>query len=207
MQPIIEIRLAMVSCGYTPIPVIGKIPPLEKWPEVTNVSRSILEDWDRDWPNASNTGILTRHTPTIDLDLLNEQAAIAVENLVRERFDGLGCVLTRIGRAPKRAIPFRTKAPFKKLTTNFVVSAGTGAEKIEFLGDGQQFVAHGIHPDTQGPYTWIGGDPTTVAYKDLPEIASAEEARQLQVDIVAMLVRDFGYITIQGSPKKKSTNR
>ena len=92
MQPIIEIRLAMVSCGYTPIPVIGKIPPLEKWPEVTNVSRSILEDWDRDWPNASNTGILTRHTPTIDLDLLNELASLAAEKLIRERFDGLGCV-------------------------------------------------------------------------------------------------------------------
>jgi putative DNA primase/helicase len=206
MQPIIEIRLAMVSCGYTPIPVIGKIPPLEKWPEVTNVSRSILEDWDRDWPNASNTGILTRHTPTIDLDLLNEPAALAAEKLIRERFDGLGCVLTRIGRAPKRAIPFRTKAPFKKLTTNFVVAVGAGSEKIEFLGDGQQFVAHGIHPDTRGEYSWTGGDPTTISYRDLPEII-AEEARQLQIDIVVMLVRDFGYVTTQGAPKKKSTNR
>ena len=48
----------------------------------------MLEDWDRDWPNASNTGILTKLTPTIDLDLLNEPAAVAAEKLVRERFDG-----------------------------------------------------------------------------------------------------------------------
>ena len=59
--------------------------------------------------DASNTGILTRLMPTIDLDLLNELAAIAAENLFRERFDRRGFILTRIGRAPKRAIPFRTK--------------------------------------------------------------------------------------------------
>ena len=170
MQPILEVRLAMVDHGFTPIPVIGKVPPLKKWQETTGVCKATLEDWDRNWPNASNTGILTRLTPTIDLDLLNEPAAVAAEKLIRERFDGLGCVLTRIGRAPKRAILFRTEAPFKKLTTNFVVPAGAGSEKIEFLCDGQQIVAHGVHPDTQGPYTWIGGDPTTIAYEDLPEI-------------------------------------
>jgi hypothetical protein len=136
MQLIIEIRLAMVAKGYTPIPVIGKRPPLEKWQKVEIVSRATLEDWDRDWPGASNTGILTRLTPTIDLDLLNEQAAIAAEKLIRDRFDDLGTVLTRIGRAPKRAIPFRTTNPFKKLTTNFVIAPGAGAEKVEFPGRG-----------------------------------------------------------------------
>ena len=30
MEPIIEVRLAIVAHGYTPIPVNGKIPPLEK---------------------------------------------------------------------------------------------------------------------------------------------------------------------------------
>ena len=206
MQPILEVRLAMVDHGFTPIPVIGKVPPLKKWQETTGVCKATLEDWDRNWPNASNTGILTRLTPTIDLDLLNEPAAVAAEKLIRERFDGLGCVLTRIGRAPKRAILFRTEAPFKKLTTNFLVPPGAGSEKIEFLADGQQIVAHGVHPDTQGPYTWTGGDPTTTAYKDLPEI-TAEEAQQLQDDVVAMLVRDFGYVTTQGSQKTKSTTR
>jgi len=100
MQSIIEVRLALVDHGYTPIPVIGKKPPLKKWQETTGVCKATLEGWDRDWPNASNTGILTRLTPTIDLDLLNEPAAVAAENLIRERFDGLGCVLTRVGREP-----------------------------------------------------------------------------------------------------------
>ena len=64
MQPIIEVRLAMVDHGFTPIPVIGKVPPLKKWQETTGVCKATLEDWDRNWPNASNTGILTRLTPT-----------------------------------------------------------------------------------------------------------------------------------------------
>jgi hypothetical protein len=187
---ILEIRLAMIVHGYTPIPVVGKKPPLEKWQKITGVSRATLEAWDHDWPNASNTGVLTRLVPTLDLDLLSEPAANAAEKLVRERFQSRGRVLVRVGCAPKRAIPFRTTQPFKKLITLFDVPAG---EKIEFLGDGQQFVAHGVHPDTQQDYTWTGGDPSTVAYGDLPEI-SAAEAQQLQDDITALLVRDFGYV-------------
>jgi hypothetical protein len=186
---ILEIRLAMIVNGYTPIPVIGKKPPLKKWQGVTGVSRATLEAWEHDWPGASNTGVLTRLTPTLDLDLLSEPAALAVEKLVRERFEQRGVILVRIGRAPKRAIPFRTCQPFKKITTLFAVPAG---EKIEFLGDGQQFVAHGIHPDTQKEYFWTGGDPSTVAYGDLPEITAAE-AQRLMDDIIALLVRDFGY--------------
>src|SRR6476620_8299452 len=101
MQPILEVRLAMVEHGFTPIPVIGKVPLLKKWQETTGVCKATLEDWDRDYPGASNTGILTRTVPTIDIDLLDELAALAAEKLIHERFDGLGCVLTRIGRAPK----------------------------------------------------------------------------------------------------------
>ena len=166
----------------------------------------MLEDWSRNCPSASNTGILTKLVPTLDLDLLCEPAVVAAENLVRERFDGLGSILRRIGRPPKRAIPFRTKDPFKKLTTLFAALNGAGPEKIEFLADGQQVVAHGIHPDTQAEYLWdIGGDPTTIAYEKLPLI-SAEQAQQLQDDIVAMLVRDFGYV-VGAPPKKTSTTR
>jgi hypothetical protein len=201
MQSIVEVRFAMVTNGYTSIiPVIGKKPVLDEWEKTKDVSREMLEAWSRNCPSASNTGILTRLVPTLDLDLLCEPAVVAAENMVRERFDGLGSILRRIGRPPKRAILFRTRDPFKKLTTSF---AGTGAEKIEFLADGQQVVAHGIHPDTQAEYLWdIGGDPTTIAYDKLPLI-SAEQAQQLQNDIVAMLIRDFGYVI--GVPSKNTS--
>jgi hypothetical protein len=195
-QSILEVRLAIVAHGYTPIPVVGKKPPFEKWQKIENVTPSILEAWSHNWPSASNTGLLTRVTPTIDLDISKEPAAIAAERLIRTRFEARGRVLVRVGRSPKRAIPFRALQPFKKLTSNFV---SADAEKIEFLCDGQQFVAHGIHPDTHKDYAWFGGDPTTVAYNDLPCI-SAEEARQLQDDVVALLCRDFGYVVAKPRP-------
>ena len=188
-----------------PIPLIGKTPPFEKWQNVANVSRPMLEAWDRNWPRATNTGILTRFTPTLDIDILNELAAEAAEELVRERFEERGYFLVRIGRSPKRAIPFRTDEPFAKLTTNFEVRRRR-REKLEFLCDGQQVVAHGIHPDTQKPYGWFGGDLTTINYDDLPYI-SAEEALELQRDVTALLVNDFGYVVKAGRPPRKGMAR
>ena len=83
MQQLFDIRLAMLASGYVIIPVIGKKPPLEGWQNVKSASREVLEAWERDYPVASNTGILTRFTPTFDIDLRNELAALAVENMSR----------------------------------------------------------------------------------------------------------------------------
>ena len=77
-----------------------------RWQKIENVSHSMLKAWNKNWPSASNTGILTKHTPTLDADILNEPAAIAIEELVCERFEERGCILPRIGRAPKRALFF-----------------------------------------------------------------------------------------------------
>src|SRR6478672_4108029 len=107
MATLLEVRQALVDHGFTPIPVHGKVPPFNSWQNVANVTSSMLAAWGRNWPRATNTGILTRITPTIDIDVLNEHAAIAVEELVRERFEERGYILSRIGRAPKRAILFR----------------------------------------------------------------------------------------------------
>src|SRR6516164_1188844 len=192
MATILEVRQALVNRGYTPIPVTGKIPPFKKWQKVGNVSRPMLEAWDKNWPRATNTGILTEYTPTLDADILSEPAAVAIENLVRERFKGRGHVLPRIGKPPKRAIVFRTATPFAKITVNLVaVNGGTG-EKLEFMCRGQQVVAAGIHPETGDPYTWPFGNLIDIARDDLPEISEAE-AKQLVDDIVDLLCRDFGY--------------
>src|SRR5262249_6041694 len=134
MASVLEVRQALVDHGYTSIvPLIGKAPPFKSWQKIENVTRAGLEALARKWPPATNTGILTRLTPSIDIDILSEPAAIAAEELIRERFEDRGYVLTRIGRPPKRAVPFRTLQPFAKLTTNFAVLGN--AEKLEFLCD------------------------------------------------------------------------
>jgi AAA domain-containing protein/bifunctional DNA primase/polymerase-like protein len=208
---VLTVRMALCSNGYTPVPLFGKEPPiygknnprkgLDRWQELNNVNRSMCEMWSRLWPDAENTGILTARTPAFDADILNEEAAVAAEALIKERFEERGYCPVRIGLPPKRALLFRTLVPFDKITVNFEQTRGK-PEKIEFLCNGQQLVVAGIHPDTGKPYNWFGGEPWTIKQEDLPYI-SAEEAQQLVDDVVELLVRDFGYMRAADRPKRK----
>ena len=184
------VRRELVRRGYTSLlPLFGKVPAMAKWQEVANVSHEMIRMWSLSWVDATNTSILTRDTPTLDLDILNEEAARACEDFVRDRFEDVGYVLTRIGQPPKRAIPFRTQTPFAKIAVNFVSERG---EKIELLASGQQCVVHGVHPDTRQLYRWHGGEPWTIPYDDLPYL-HAEQAQELVADIVKILTAEFRY--------------
>ena len=132
--------------------------------------------WAKTWPDAVNTGVLTKHMPKLDLDILSEDAVRAIGDLVHERYDESGYVLTRSGFPPKAAIPFRTEEPFDKIVVNLVAPNGDPAkpEKVEFLGNGQQVVVAGDHPDTKKPYGWHGGEPCNIALAELPYIREAE---------------------------------
>jgi len=195
------LRRALVAADFTPLPLYGKAPPvfgkngakkgLGGWQHLEAVTAEQIDGWTRDWPNATNTGILTAFAPALDLDILSEEAAIAAEDLVRARCEEHGTVLVRIGKPPKRAILFRTAAPFAKILASVTAPNGA-AEKIEFLGDGQQLVVAGIHPDTKQPYRWHGGEPGRIRRDDLPAI-TADAARALIEDLVELLVKDFGY--------------
>ena len=140
-----EQRLRLRACGYLPIPLFGKTPAPKEWQKITAVSPEMIAMWTKSWPTATNTGILTRLSPTLDLDLLHEPAAAAAEEFVRDFFVERGTVMSRIGKPPKRAILFRTSRPFRKITALLRAPDG-GEEKIELLADGQQVVVDGIHP-------------------------------------------------------------
>lgn len=117
-----------------------------------------------------NIGINTRFTPAIDLDVYDEEIAQAMEDYLAERY---GDICVRVGQAPKRLIVFRTTTPFRKMFAAF--SDGRTNHKIEVLGNGQQFVAYGIHPDTKKPYTWTSLDePLGVSAGDLPTLSHVD---------------------------------
>jgi hypothetical protein len=184
----LEVRLQLHRNGYAPLPLIGKTPVFKNWPQRTDTSEREIRRWPWLYPGATNTGVVTRTTPTLDLDILNEEAVHAAEEIIRLRMKHRGVVLVRIGNPPKRAIPFKTAdEPFRKLRVLF-----EGDEKVEFLGDGQQAVVAGIHPDIGQPYRWIGRELWEVPREDLPGIGGVE-ARQLVEEIVGMLCREFGY--------------
>jgi hypothetical protein len=97
----------------------------------------------------------------------------AVEQLIRTRFDGRGTMLVRIGRAPKRLIPFCTDVPFAKRTLCYVAPNGV-PQKVEFLGRGQQAVLYGTHKSGK-PYHWHADrDPLKVPPKEWVKITEAE---------------------------------
>src|SRR5262245_59654181 len=148
-----QVRLRLHRGGFCPIPVCGKAPSLPGWQKMVDANDATIELWERVCPYDESTGIITRNTPGLDIDFKDEEAAEALEELARERFGSRGVVLVRIGQAPKRLIPLRTEAPFKKIRRAFIAPSGPAPDgkdpTIEILGDGQQFVAFGIHPGTQ----------------------------------------------------------
>jgi hypothetical protein len=59
-------RLKLFENGYAPIPVKGKIPALKEWQKRTDTNPEEFKVWENVFPLASNTGILTQLTPTIE---------------------------------------------------------------------------------------------------------------------------------------------
>jgi putative DNA primase/helicase len=196
-----EIRRKLRRAGYSPLPVEGKRPPLKDWQKKIAVDAAEIELWQKAYPYATNTGILTQLTPTIDIDITNPEAAEAVEALAREKFEERGYVLTRVGQSPKRAILLRTDKPFKKITGNVIAPNGDADQKIELLAEGQQIVVSGVHPKTGNPYAWFGGDPSSIKHEDLPYVTETE-AKQFVADAVALLVKEFGYTEPPTRPNK-----
>ena len=200
------LRQQLREAGYAPIPVNGKRPALEGWQTKANTKPQEINEWEEVFFYAKNTGLLTEHTPTLDIDILDQEAATAVEELVRERFGERGYILVRFGQSPKRAIPFRTDTPFSKITCNVEIpDREDRGEKLEFLANGQQFVAFGLHPKTGKPYSWHGGEPgEKIKHEDLPYITEAE-AQQI-VAGAAELLKQFGYQPKTRRSEKSSGN-
>jgi hypothetical protein len=164
-------RKALLASGYRPLPCTGKNVLINGWSQIL-ATNDIINNWTDQCPDALNTGLLTATTPAIDIDVTDDEVAEEIEILVE---DMLGKSAVRIGRAPKRAILFRADVPFAKLVANFVALNGT-THKVEVLAQGQQIVVNGIHPDTQQPYRWHGGEPgPDLKHADLP-LLTAEKA-------------------------------
>jgi hypothetical protein len=181
-----DIRLALLAAGFAPVACIGKAPILPEWPTRHDTPEQIAR-----W-GGGNTGVATKYTPGLDADINMPKPAACIEGLVRDWFDGRGIILTRFGRAPRRALLFRTSTPFSKIAAKLLAPDGS-KHKLEFLGDGQQLVVHGIHPDTNQPYSWHGGlCPWDMKCEDLVEITE-QEAREFLDHAADVLKEQFGF--------------
>ena len=178
---------ALVANGW---PILPIMPGTKKPGRYRGGSWSDYPDWTRhaarattenelaiwrDWPDAG-VGIVCGRVIALDIDLTQPELAGAVEELARERLGDTP--LCRIGRPPKRLLVYRAAEPFR----------GIRRAPLEVLGEGQQFVAHAIHPDTGRPYDWPDGPPADHDIDDLPVID--REAAEAFLEEALALVPD-----------------
>src|SRR6516165_850006 len=134
------VRQALRAGGYSPVLVRGKSPVLPNWQDKIDTGTEDFNFWDERYAAATNTGALTGPTPALDIDIKDPDAAVAIEETVKDWVgDSSSEVLVRFGNPPKRAIPFRTDRPFSKIVRAFQDAHGN-THRLEFLGEGQQIV-------------------------------------------------------------------
>lgn len=86
-----------------------------------------------------------------DVDVLDPELAEAVAATVQDNF---GDTVTRIGRPPKRVLLYRAVGPLRRRRLWIKQEGYAEPALFELLGDGQQVVVDGIHPQTRRPYAW-----------------------------------------------------
>jgi putative DNA primase/helicase len=110
-------------------------------------NREEVQQWLLD---GANIGLKAARFPAIDIDTTDPQLVMLVTQLA---LSYLGHAPARVGKAPKRLLVYRAEEPFTRMRL-WVEDKGA-QHLIEVLGDGQQYLVHGVHPGTQRPYEWV----------------------------------------------------
>jgi len=184
---------ALAENGYQPVPLHARS------------KRPIPNGWqnyrfapgdEQAVPATAGVGILAGVVAPIDIDVMRADLV----NQVRAHVEAItGPLPARIGQAPKVMLLARVREPIRKLASlRFRFADDPPGQKphgIEILGQGNQFVAYGIHPDTGNEYTWNGaGTPLEVPLAQLPLITHEELANL--VEWINRLLADAGGIPI-----------
>lgn len=188
LSAVISERSTMVGLGKTPSVynrerhAIG----LAKWTSRYSTRRDIVQ-----WMQESDYGISlqTRSVRAIDIDVSDPTISANLERAVQ---DALGVVLPKRSRSNsgKMLLAFRLDEPMTKR----VIPCEGGI--IEFLGDGQQFIASGQH--TSGVrYEWDGG---AQAPDQIPTISKAQ-LEMVWLDLCCMFAN--GEPKIAGERRKR----
>lgn len=201
--PFKEHGLSLVRNGYAiiPIPKGTKGPRFEGWQNIRVTTEAEFNEFivgkrkvekqdgrKGDFvmvPNVKDgdgIGILTKYNPAIDIDCYDETL---VQQMVEFCHKKIGLAPVRIGNAPKALLMYVADSAFSKITSaryydpsNPDSDPKRKGQRVEILGNGQQFVAYHIHPDTGKPYDWPEEwmNPLELPSIDLP-VLTVEQAK------------------------------
>jgi hypothetical protein len=198
--------------GYEIIPIKPgtKRPPFDEWEDIRATPKKLKAWLDRGRAN-NGVGILTRKTPLVDIDCRDPEI---VAKMVAFTEELLGETFQRIGQAPKTGLIYRTAEPFRKVNSKTFIdpdnpvddSGKTIGQKLEVLGDGQQFVAYAIHPDTKKPYRWLDKEgPHSCKWDRLYEI-TRDDAEKIAEEF-ERLCEEAGWEVKRGGALKSRAAR
>jgi hypothetical protein len=135
----------------------------------------------------------------VDVDIRDPAHAAAIEAVI----------IKHLGPGPMKRVGskgfmlfYRNETPAKKISV-----VGSGRVLVEFLGDGQQCVLFGKHPDTGKDYSW-GEDwdatPETLPLAELPEVTT-DQLRSLAGAIAAKCA-ELGYqnVSVRDSERERA---
>lgn len=190
-----ERALTLVTNGYRVIPIYAgqKRPGLDEWQSV-HATTAMVRHWAKTGFENGNIGIITANNPAVDLDIYDAEMAEKMEAWVLSQFPDAP---VRIGRAPKRLLVFSAIEPFSKVYADYVDTRGT-KHRVEVLGEGQQFVAYGIHPDTKQPFRWMSMDEPLDTPADMLPVLTHAKAREI-VEKFGEFAKEAGWTFKGGS--------
>ena len=159
--------------------------------------------WARTWPDAINTGILTRITP--------DARRRHPRRSRRGRGRGPGARALRGARlrpgahrqaAETRVLISHRRAVRKDRRSTSSPATAARPRSSNFSATGSRSSSTEFIPTRTSPISWFGGEPGAIAREDLPYIREAE-ARELIERAAELLVADFGYVRATERPARR----
>lgn len=160
--------------------------------------RPSLEDVRRWLVDGASVGLLANRFPGVDIDCTDAGLAQIIEDAAIAK---LGIAPKRTGRAPKRLLMYRTSEPFSRM--RLYIKKGNDQHLVEILGEGQQYLVHGIHPATGKPYEWDGSIPHSESLCSITR-EMAEEFLTYLASVLDML--SVGTVTREGDGRRRQRN-
>lgn len=143
---------ALVDRGYEIVPIKHgkKAPMLPGWQDI-RAGHEDVDRWASNGHRDGGIGILCRNVVAIDIDCHDKSLNHMLLDWLK---DNVGAGPVRVGQKPKCIMAFRVDEPMTKIRSAEFASPDCTRNAVEVLATGQQFVAYGIHPGTQQPYSW-----------------------------------------------------